>query len=166
MSLGIKAFEEQTVRKNDDFQLDERVEDNIKRKRTWLRWGLFGANITCFLLYILFIAVSTYNPHAPYSGMLRQWTGFFDPISVLWLVALGIHLASVLIESGHLDRLIASRAQAEEEQIIDGMLDRLAQAEKRKRASSRLNEEFEATTQEFEALSHLEIEEHPRHALL
>jgi hypothetical protein len=60
---------------------------------------------------------------------------------LIWLFTLIIHFVSVLIESGRFDKTLAARAQAEEERIIEVVLQRLSAAEKRKRSTTHLEEQ-------------------------
>jgi hypothetical protein len=157
------------MRQRDDFQFEERVEQNVIRKKSFLRWMAFAINLICFLLYVLFLIIDfsqVFYRGSPYEGLYHSMPHVLLIPLLLWFVTLIIQLGSVLMESRSFNKYLAQNAAHQEQQIIDSMLDRLAQAEKRKHASSRLNEEFEAPSQEFKALSHLEIEEHPRHALL
>lgn len=157
----------------DDFQLEERVEQNIQRKRKFLRWAPFAVNLICFTLYTGLVLVSiSERVEWFYLGSLFRdvHRGYRPEIlwlpMVFWFLALCIQFASVLIESGKLDKSIAARARAEEEEIIQAILGRLAMAEKRKRDSSDLEDNISIVSAHADALSHLEIEEHPRHATL
>ena len=85
---------------------------------------------------------------------------------VVWFFTLCLHLTSVLIESGRFDKQIAARAQSEEQRIIETMLERMAVAEKRKRSTSRLEDDSVMIYEEVAAIAHMEMEEHPRHAML
>lgn len=146
---------------HDDFQLEARIEENIQRKRSRLRWGLFGVNLIGFLLYVVFVIVSSIESIqefyliSPFRSVGRMAPHILWIPVVLWGFALLIHLVSVLIESGRINRVLTALAREEEEQIIEAVLQRLAQAEKRKRDTSRL-EEHEITSNEDLLLQRIE----------
>lgn len=157
------------MRKNDDFQLEERVEQNIKRKKNFLRWAAFGINLVCFLLYILFLIVDVsevFYRGSPFINVYHSMPHVLWIPLLIWMGMLIIHLGSVLIESETFNTLLAQRAAYEERQIIDTILKRLATAEKRKRDSSRMEDDLVMISDENVMISRMEIEEQPRHAML
>lgn len=126
------------------------------------------------MLYFILVLVSVTDligPQFYFGSLFRDVARGYRPEIlwlpiVFWFLTICIHLASVLIEDGHLNKQIAARAQAEEKQIIEAILQRLDQAEKRKHDTSHLEDNSMTRSDASIAFSQVESEEHARHATL
>ncbi len=145
-----------------DPELYERVEQNVKRQKSNLRWTAFGLNAASFLLYLIFLIVSLSDPTSPIANIPPQrWEVFVVPLG-LWLIVLGVHFGSAWADSGKSDKEFAARAMNQElgRQILDEALRRAAG--KPKRDTSRLEDNYVTINDEGEIVPLKEAEDQRR----
>jgi len=98
---------------NSDDLLD-RVAQNIQRRKFWGRWGALAVNVLCFLFALIMIVTSLSDPGSPAASIPIERREIFIVPLALWAFAIMCQLASVITDSGLLDKQMSSEELTKE----------------------------------------------------
>ncbi|MFN8376484.1 MAG: hypothetical protein U0694_26890 [Anaerolineae bacterium] len=99
---------------NTSDDLFDRVSANMQRRKFWGRWGAFVVNLLCFLFALMLIVASVSDPASPAASIpIERREIFFVPMA-LWAFAILSQLASVIMDSGLMDKQMSSEALSKE----------------------------------------------------
>ena len=114
-------------------ELQARVEKGIKRQKLMMRWLFLGVNILFYFIFVIMLLITQASNSEIINSLPEHVSDIFVLPLVMWPVGIILQFIVALMESGVMDKQIASKVVGQElgNQILESRLQGMTEKAKR-----------------------------------